>query len=103
MFSSAHGVIMPLSSADSASDPCTPKNHSSEVKITYAQPTTAPIEASGVEIVSMMIWWKFVPQWVSAQEIIPIIDRIIKAGITAENERETEAGTLDGSVITQLR
>ena len=71
--------------------------------MTYAQPTTAPIEASGVEIVSMMIWWKLVPQWVNAQEIIPIIERMIKAGITAENERETEAGTLDGSVITQLR
>ncbi|STW30050.1 Uncharacterised protein [Klebsiella michiganensis] len=69
--SSAHGVMIPLSSADSASDPCTPKNHSSEVKMTYAQPTTAPIEASGVEIVSMMIWWKLVPQWVNAQEIIP--------------------------------
>ena len=42
----------------------------------------------------MMIWWKLVPQWVNAQEIIPIIERMIKAGMTAENERETEAGTL---------
>lgn len=31
------------------------------VKITYAQPTTLPIAASGVEIESMMIWWKLLP------------------------------------------
>ncbi|SAF67755.1 Uncharacterised protein [Enterobacter cloacae] len=30
--------------------------------MTYAQPTTLPIDASGVEIESIMIWWKLVPQ-----------------------------------------
>ncbi len=47
--------------AVSAREPCTPKNHSRELKITYAQPTTLPIAASGVEIESMMIWWKLLP------------------------------------------
>ena len=53
--------MMPLSSAVSASEPCTPKNHSRELKMTYAQPTTLPIAASGVEMESMMIWWKLLP------------------------------------------
>ena len=29
--------------------------------MTYAQPTTLPIAASGVEMESMMIWWKLLP------------------------------------------
>ena len=53
--------MIPLSSAASAIEPCTPKNHSSEENITYTQPTTLPIFASGAEMLSMMIWWKLVP------------------------------------------
>ena len=35
--------------------------------------------------------------------IIPITERIIKPGINAEKERDTEAGTLSGNLMTQLR
>ncbi|MNN72554.1 hypothetical protein D3C81_1886060 [compost metagenome] len=43
------------------------------------------------------------PQIASAQPMIPIMERMIKPGISAEKERETEAGTLSGNLITQLR
>ncbi|OUZ78137.1 N,N'-diacetylchitobiose permease IIC [Shigella flexneri] len=42
------------------------------------------------------------PQVFNAQAIIPITERIIKPGINAEKERDTEAGTLSGSLMTQL-
>lgn len=32
-----------------------------------------------------------------------MMERMIKPGISAEKERETEAGTLSGRVMTQLR
>lgn len=52
---------------------------------------------------SMMIWWKLVPQCASANASSPMIERMMKPGISAEKERDTEAGTLSGRLITQLR
>src|SRR5471032_2552464 len=94
--------MIPLSSAVRAREPWTPKNHSTELKITYAQPTTLPIDARGLEIESIMIWWKLLPYNPSNQEITPKMSKIIKPGINAENERATEEGTLAGNVMTQL-
>lgn len=52
---------------------------------------------------SMMIWWKLVPQCASANATSPMMERMMKPGISAEKERDTEAGTLSGKLITQLR
>ncbi|MNT36832.1 hypothetical protein D3C72_1729390 [compost metagenome] len=50
-----------------------------------------------------MIWWKLFPWLANSQEIIPNTDKIKKPGIKAEKERDTDAGTLSGKVMTQLR